>query len=199
MNTVQFSNHTAYPKFTGLRFDKKHIEELFEGLYGNNLLGEDLSHLLMGYVGNAETLAAIHQHVKRIRKENQKIKILIDPVLGDNGKLYCPEECIELYRSMLCLADIITPNGSEALWLANLPIGASMNDILEKLHILGPSKVIVTSVVIEGELYLFASCSIEGKKYRIKVPKIEGHYTGTYVLCLFNLTLIYLGAMYSRL
>lgn len=41
--------------------------------------------------------------------------IVLDPVLGDHGKLYVPRELIEYYRNhVLCLADIITPNQFEA-------------------------------------------------------------------------------------
>jgi pyridoxine kinase len=38
-----------------------------------------------------------------------------DPVMGDNGKMYVPEELLEIYKNtILPLADIITPNQFEA-------------------------------------------------------------------------------------
>lgn len=37
-----------------------------------------------------------------------------DPVMGDDGKMYVPEECLPIYRDLLIpLADIITPNQFE--------------------------------------------------------------------------------------
>lgn len=37
-----------------------------------------------------------------------------DPVMGDNGKLYVPEELKEIYiKEIVPLADIVTPNHFE--------------------------------------------------------------------------------------
>jgi pyridoxal/pyridoxine/pyridoxamine kinase len=40
-----------------------------------------------------------------------------DPVLGDCGQAYVPEELIPIYRdSLIPLADILTPNQTELQW-----------------------------------------------------------------------------------
>lgn len=37
-----------------------------------------------------------------------------DPVMGDNGKLYVPEELVNIYKNEIVpLADIVTPNQFE--------------------------------------------------------------------------------------
>jgi pyridoxine kinase len=44
-----------------------------------------------------------------------RLATVLDPVLGDDDKLYVPQELVPLYRDKLCpLADIITPNAFEA-------------------------------------------------------------------------------------
>jgi pyridoxal/pyridoxine/pyridoxamine kinase len=39
---------------------------------------------------------------------------VLDPVMGDNGKLYIPEDEVPQYKAMLRDADLILPNQFEA-------------------------------------------------------------------------------------
>lgn len=41
-------------------------------------------------------------------------KVVLDPVMGDNGKLYIPEDEVPEYKSLLREADLILPNQFEA-------------------------------------------------------------------------------------
>jgi pyridoxine kinase len=186
LNTVQFSNHTEYSRFAGLRFDKEHIRNLLDGLEENKLLNQ--SHVIVGYVGNAASLGVIGAYIKLMKEESflrsKKLKILIDPVLGDMGKLYCPQDCISVYKGILCLADIITPNEYEAKWLTEMDEHVSSVELIQsmarKLHVMGPELVVITSVDIDGILYLFASCKSKNIIYQIRIPKkFEGKFSGT--------------------
>jgi pyridoxal/pyridoxine/pyridoxamine kinase len=42
------------------------------------------------------------------------VKAVLDPVMGDNGKLYIPEDEVPEYKSLLREADLILPNQFEA-------------------------------------------------------------------------------------
>lgn len=39
---------------------------------------------------------------------------MLDPVMGDNGKLYIPEDEVPEYKALLREADLILPNQFEA-------------------------------------------------------------------------------------
>jgi pyridoxal/pyridoxine/pyridoxamine kinase len=41
-------------------------------------------------------------------------KTVLDPVMGDNGKLYIPEDEVPEYKGLLREADLILPNQFEA-------------------------------------------------------------------------------------
>lgn len=41
-------------------------------------------------------------------------EVVLDPVMGDNGKLYIPEDEVPEYKSLLREADLILPNQFEA-------------------------------------------------------------------------------------
>lgn len=47
LNTVQFSNHTGYPSWTGKKFTAEDVQELFDGLEKNELTDE-YTHVLTG-------------------------------------------------------------------------------------------------------------------------------------------------------
>eukprot|EP00009_Paramoeba_aestuarina_P000102 CAMPEP_0201509604 /NCGR_PEP_ID=MMETSP0161_2-20130828/2611_1 /ASSEMBLY_ACC=CAM_ASM_000251 /TAXON_ID=180227 /ORGANISM="Neoparamoeba aestuarina, Strain SoJaBio B1-5/56/2" /LENGTH=186 /DNA_ID=CAMNT_0047904609 /DNA_START=50 /DNA_END=606 /DNA_ORIENTATION=- len=109
INTVQFSNHTGYPKFTGERLEPTHLVDLFEGLQTNDL-HTNYSYVLSGFIGKTEAILSLLDIVLQLKKENPKLKFFCDPVLGDNGKFYVPKDAVEAYKKVIGHADIITPN-----------------------------------------------------------------------------------------
>lgn len=44
---------------------------------------------------------------------------VLDPVMGDNGKLYIPEDEVPEYKSLLREADLILPNQFEAEYVSS--------------------------------------------------------------------------------
>ncbi|KAI8592403.1 pyridoxal kinase-like protein [Geranomyces variabilis] len=186
LNAVHFSNHSGYPTVKGARLAPSQLEDLTTGLAVNGILGE-YSHLLTGYVGQAQTLAAFPALVKALRDENPGLVYLLDPVMGDNGKLYVPEDVVPVYRDMLLpLADIITPNGFEAGLLSGTQITSfeTLATALTALHALGPKLVVITSVTLDSEdvstvLRLAASHAPSQTRFTIAFRKREGVFTGT--------------------
>ncbi|KAJ2662098.1 putative pyridoxal kinase [Coemansia sp. RSA 1200] len=200
INTVQFSNHTGYNKVRGTRFADTQLRELFEGLCDNGLdIG--YSHLLSGYIGNSGNVRAVEEIARSLRRTNPDLVFVLDPVLGDDGALYVPEELVSLYRDVLCpLADIITPNQFEAEALSGTTI-SSLEDartVCNKLHSLGVPNVVITSLALpaadaqseeerdhSGLLYLVGSQQTTrgGEKktqcFYIAFPRLYGYFTGS--------------------
>ena len=70
---------------------------------------------MSGYVGSKSFLKEVIQVVKELRETNPNIIFVCDPVMGDHGKFYVPEELMSIYRDeLLPLANMITPNQFEA-------------------------------------------------------------------------------------
>ncbi|MDD3633424.1 MAG: pyridoxamine kinase [Candidatus Syntrophosphaera sp.] len=98
--------------------------------------------------------AQVKQIGKMIASWRDKVKlVLIDPVMGDYGKLYSgyDQKMIGAMRELIGLADIITPNYTEACWLAKQEIKklSEENEVLDccrKISEYGPSHLVVTSV-----------------------------------------------------
>ena len=84
--------------------------DLIDGLEANGLL-KHYSHILTGYVRSKDFLHAISDVIEKVKKYNPDVKYVCDPVMGDNGKFYCPKELVDAYKRILIpKAFITTPN-----------------------------------------------------------------------------------------
>lgn len=132
LNTVQFSNHSGYPQFPGERISEETLTSLLRGLRDNGLL-PGYSHILCGvllhnqaflvycrflsvpgYMGKAATVNIVKDLLQEIKSKYPFVNVFLDPVMGDNKRIYVPAESVALYKEMLHFADILFPNGFEA-------------------------------------------------------------------------------------
>ncbi|CAN1351580.1 Pyridoxal kinase [Linum perenne] len=184
INSVQFSNHTGYPSFKGQVLNGQQLWELIEGLQANNLLF--YTHLLTGYIGSVSFLNTVLEVVNKLRTINPKLIYVCDPVMGDEGKLYVPPDLVAVYREKVVpVASMLTPNQFEAEQLTGSRIVSEDDgrEACNKLHAAGPSKVVLTSINIDGGLLLIGSDQKEKgqppQQFKIAIPKIPAYFTGT--------------------
>ncbi|KAE9153373.1 hypothetical protein PF006_g2496 [Phytophthora fragariae] len=200
INSVQFSNHTGYAKFTGRRLTGDELHELLDGMETNDLLRDAHTHLLTGYIGSISLLDAIVRVFERLRAAQthpERLVYVCDPVMGDLGQLYVPMELVDLYRSkVLPICDVLTPNQYECELLAEMEL-RTVKDAMracKKLHTLGPKVVVISSFqeASEGEtpkeLVVIGSKVVAGsvdggeprcEQYEVRFPWIDSYYTGT--------------------
>lgn len=184
INSVQFSNHTGYPVWRGQVLNGEELWNLIEGLEANNLLY--YTHLLTGYIGSLSFLECILQVVEKLRSVNPDLIYVCDPVMGDEGTFYIPENLVPVYtEKVLRLASMVTPNQFEAEKLTGCSIKTE-EDALQAcklLHSAGPSKVVITSLEMNGSLLLIGSnMKAKGEapeQFRISMSKIPEYFTGT--------------------
>jgi len=188
INTVHFSNHTGYSVIKGTVMTGDQLKDIAYGLNENNLLTHD--YVLTGYIGSQTFLDSVLELLLLIKNNNNNMKYICDPVLGDDGKCYVPKELIPIFaEKIVSKAYMITPNQFEAELLTNKII-KNHNDVLNiliDLHKLGPKIVVLTSAIIDDISIDKLACYISYndnekniiiiKQYIIK--KLSGHYTGT--------------------
>ncbi|CAO3665766.1 unnamed protein product [Umbelopsis ramanniana] len=198
LNILQFSNHTGYPSWGGKRISPEEIQDLFDGLKKNGLMDE-YTHILTGYIGNAATLETCVKAIREIKERREGVIYVCDPVMGDDGSLYVSSEVIPLYRSIAGLADVITPNQTEAEALANTKIKtlSDAQETIQHLHQLGAPHVVITSVHlpqkdipkelivnphIDKALVCIGSTMLgngQTKQFLVSFPTFQGYFTGT--------------------
>lgn len=112
---------------------------------------------------------------------------VVDPVMADNGKPYktCTPELCSRMGELVAIADIITPNMTEAaILLKENPVqpDTAMQKIksyLVRLSELGPKIVVITSVFSDGKAYNVGYDREHSKFWRIPYNMINARYPGT--------------------
>lgn len=103
-----------------------------------------------GFLGSEEQVDSCLEFFKNYP---DSLKI-VDPVMGDNGKAYrtCTKSLQNRMKELVAVADVITPNLTEAAMLLGEnyrtePMTVNeARSLLLKLHGLGPKKIVVTGV-----------------------------------------------------
>ncbi|UYV78969.1 PDXK [Cordylochernes scorpioides] len=182
---------SGYKCFKGQILNADDLEVVVEGLQKNGILAR-YTHLLTGnltmctgYCSSLTFLEKVCQMVQDLRKENPNLVYLCDPVMGDNGHWYVPQELLPVYRDQLVpLADIITPNQFEAELLTGLKLDseAAVIQALGVLQSRGCPTVVISSVALKpGQLTCYATSSRHspGVLVRMTIPPLPATFTGS--------------------
>lgn len=116
--------------------------------------------------------------------------------MGDNGKMYVPEDLLPIYRNnIIPLADILTPNQYEVELLTGIKI-ETIDDAwkaIDIFHKQGIKTVAISSSELAGKglnkLMSLASHMVDDKKTRVVItfPKLKATFVGSgdlYTACL---------------
>lgn len=113
--TSVLSNHLGFPL---CHFDD-YTSHMRDYLNVWKELGLTFDGLYCGFLGNEEQIDIVREFVEMFRPP----VFLLDPVMGDHGKAYSSitEAHVQKMKELLPLADIITPNITEACLLTGTP------------------------------------------------------------------------------
>ena len=113
--TSVLSNHLGFPL---CHFDD-YTSHMRDYIKVWNELGLTFDGLYCGFLGNEEQIDIVREFVEMFRPP----LFLLDPVMGDHGRAYSSitETHVQKMKGLLPLADIITPNITEACLLTGTP------------------------------------------------------------------------------
>lgn len=154
LNTVQFSNHTQYGKWTGMVIPKEQIGEIVRGIDEIGAL-KQCNAVLSGYIGSAEQVREIVNAVQKVKALNPDALYLCDPVMGnpDKGCIVADGVKEGLIDIALPAADITTPNLVELRELSGLKV-ENFDGAIEAVKALlskGPKRVLVKHLSRAGK------------------------------------------------
>ncbi len=190
--TAILSAQTGFPSYTCYDFTeqmneirdewKNKLEVHFDGIYTGFVSHENQLDVILDFVDNFKT---------------QDTFLLVDPVLGDNGKTYDMfTESLQGKMTLLAKrADIITPNVTELCLLCGVSysnlLSLSSEKLLKHIHEIGmkfcangPKHILVTGisyhspdgVPLIGNSYI----SADRENYsHMAIPYLGGSYSGT--------------------
>ena len=112
--TAILSVHTGFPNYFLDDYTDR-MKNYIDSWRLNNLTFDGIA---TGFLGSAAQIEIVSDFLKEF-----DARVLIDPVMGDHGKIYASytrEMCIGM-RKLLRFADLVTPNLTEACELLNVP------------------------------------------------------------------------------
>lgn len=145
-------------------------------------------YIYTGFLGNEKQIDKVVEFCKTFKYTGREC-IVVDPVMGDHGKLYKTYNQImqDKMRHLVELADIITPNLTEAMFLLKrdyiedkLFTNEEIKEILLALAKMGPKIVIITGIL--DDLGNRVNVAYDMKKdlfWKVPYQEIEVHYPGT--------------------
>ena len=114
--TAILSVHTGFPDY----FLHDFTPYLREYIDSWEKTGITFDGICSGFIGSKEQIALVADFFERFKKEGTLA--VVDPVMGDYGKLYSSytEEMCREMRRLLPFADVLTPNLTEACRMLDL-------------------------------------------------------------------------------
>lgn len=147
--------------------------------------GVEFDGICTGFLGSVEQINIVEEFISRFKKNGTKV--MVDPVMGDYGKIYSSytlDMCWEM-RRLLKKADLVTPNLTEACQLLDIeyPQNGNISDddlikMAKALSDKGPSQVVITGLHDDKGIKNFIYERGGVVKTFIE-PKIGGDRSGT--------------------
>ncbi|GAB1352206.1 pyridoxamine kinase [Erysipelotrichia bacterium] len=140
-----------------------------------------------GFLGSHLQIEIVKEFIDHFKNPNQLI--VVDPVLGDDGKLYdsmTPDMVSEM-KTLISRADLITPNLTEACALLDMKYTEKMPEselkkVLKALSEKGPGIVIITNVNKSDrkkQTFVYAYNRADRRIWKVQCDYIPAHYPGT--------------------
>lgn len=179
--TAVLSVHTGFPAYYMDDYTER-MPAYIESWKQNRLAFDGI---LTGFLGSARQSDTVLEFIRDFKQA--ATKVIVDPVMGDYGRLYpsYTEDMCRKMRRLLTVADVITPNLTEACRLLDIPYpeqGQVSPDQLEHMALAlieqGPSQLVLTGLH-DGE-YLLNYIYEKGNEPEIqRVKKIGSDRSGT--------------------
>lgn len=147
-------------------------------------IGIDFSCVYTGYLSSVEQVS----HCQDFFTAYPKSLKMVDPVMGDHGKLYrsFDQKMVSGIGMLVKNADVITPNLTEAAILLGMPMidapitTSQARSMLVRLKELGPSAVVITGVTLAtGEYANICFDSTHNSFWKCTSDYIPVSYPGT--------------------
>lgn len=169
--TKIFSSNMSYKDY--ISFNIPNFSEIVKKVFEIKKIDE----IYIGFIDNDEVFVIIKEIL-----QNFKGKVILDPILGDNGIKYSGTTAkqISFYRELLNFADIVTPNLTEAILLTEYNKIFSeikredIEKIAKKLAEMGAKQILIKSFEEKNKLNTLYFCEnsikwFESEKVDIKI------------------------------
>ena len=184
--TAVLSAQTGYPSF--YFNDLTGIIPEYQSKWQSQ--GETFDGIITGFMMSSRQAENSLEFIRQFKTDNTKV--LVDPVMGDDGRTYknYSDKLLETIREMVKEADIITPNLTELILLAgesaDRVMGLKGDDLMDEIYrlsmLVGGDRgltVAVTGIPLLKD-GIFGNFVLENGQRRVVTAASNGvHYSGT--------------------
>lgn len=178
--TALVSDTLNYPKF----YIHDTTEYVRQSLAIWEELGFEFDAISTGFIVTEEETRIISDFCHRRAAEGTKV--FVDPIMGDNGRLYAgvPESTIGLMRDLVACADYTVPNYTEACLLTDTPMREGItaeeaHALVDAVRELGAKSVVVTSANVDGKSAVIGYDHVASEHFSIPFELIPVYFPGT--------------------
>lgn len=155
--TAVFSNHTGYADY----FFDDYTDKMEPFIEKWKKLGLAFDGIYTGFLGSKRQIDIVLRFIKAFKTADTKV--IVDPVMGDHGRLYATytDEMRREMKLLVRLADVVTPNLTEACFLTGTPYREApwgreaLARMARSLCEMGAKKVAITGISRGDELTNF--------------------------------------------
>lgn len=190
--TVLFGRHPGWGPPGGAPVAAAVMTGMLDGIEANGLFALTDA-VITGYFSTPDQVEVAADALTRVRAANPDAVLLVDPVIGDEGKgLYVkPEVAVAVRDQLVPHADYITPNRFELGWLVGLDAPDGIEQTIAMVRSLGQN-ALVSSVPAEtdgvtGALYCDGDVAVHFAHLRL--PNVPNG-TGDVLTALFAAALV---------
>lgn len=188
--TCLLSSHTG-----GFKYSELHFEDLSHSIEGISehfhKLDLKFDAIYTGFLGSAGQIDSVKAFIERFGEDGTTV--LVDPVMGDDGRLYSTytDELMQRMSELCHGAHIITPNLTEACFLTGTKYmdtkSMSRDELTEYAHGLclslshtGADKIVITGLEsADGELCVCGMDADNGGFFLYAFNRVDKSYPGT--------------------
>ena len=179
MPTAILSNHTGYKDF----FFEDYTNQMSEFSKNWQKMNVRFDCIYSGFLGSHKQVETVLDFIKKFKTETTTV--VIDPVMGDNGKIYSTyskELCSDM-KKLAAKADIVTPNITEACVLSDTEYNGEtlpkekLLEMAQKISGLGAKSVIITGHRSKTNVENFVYSNGVAKSFA--TPVVPKYFSGT--------------------
>ncbi len=177
--TAIFSNHSAFDSYFRADFTP-HLDDYCAQW---DRLGLRFDGIATGFLGSEAQIDCVERFLARFRAAHGVV--LVDPVMGDHGKLYtsCTPALARRMAQLVRHANLVTPNLTEACVLTATeydpsPSEANLVAICRKICDMGPKQVVISGLDYGDEIGNFIYEKDFGHQL-LRVARVGGLRCGT--------------------
>lgn len=148
-------------------------------------LGFSFDAIATGFIASERQAGIVSKYC--LEQAAQGTTIFVDPIMGDEGKLYngVTPSAIRSMREMIAVAHLTYPNYTEACYLTNSKYKvegvnrAEAYALLDQLHEIGARSVLITSIRVDNQTAVVGYNDQRKEYFILPYNEIPVHFPGT--------------------